>query len=458
MQFSLFGKRPLFPDSVLNRMRLEWRQDAVAGFDAAAKAIQHFNHSLRSTKGRGKETALEQAFNHAFFVELLGYQLFPGVDGRWTAWPKPPTSTTGLEGEPDLLLGITGEDGFETLAVVELKRPGTLLDAPQPSYDNQSPVEQAFGYAQAIPTCRWVLVSDMRFVRLYAIDTMEEYHEFDLQAEPIGDTSQKIDTLHEAYRLLGKSNLATGGIDSSTARLLRSAREVKSAFRDGFYRLYADIRADLLTAVEGWSDGKFDRAQQVLAVQRLLDRLLFIFFCEDHPDRLLRNGLVKEVTENAVRLPGASTVKAYDQLKALFHDLDVGVDTRHWKIPRYNGELFKPHPIVDSLNLSDDLYSKNYTWKSTTGEQRKVVNGVYGLHVFDFWRELDRDLLGNLFERSVGDLEALTHGGRADVRSAFGIFYTASRLARFVASSAVSATLAENTALQEALTSHGFEG
>lgn len=451
MQFSLFGKRPLFPDSVLNRIKLEWRREAIAGFDAASKEIGNFSQSLRKAKGRGKETALEQAFNHAFFVDLLGYQLFPGADGSWTAWPKPPSSVTGLDGEPDLLLGTMGADGFEILTVVELKRPGVILDAPQPSYDNRSPVEQAFDYAQAIPTCRWVIVSDMRFVRLYAIDTADEYHEIDLQAEPAMDSSDKMDSLHEAYRLLGQDNLTTGGVDSATSRLLNSARDVKSAFRDGFYKLYADIRADLLKAVETWSGGRFDRVQEVLAVQRLLDRLLFIFFCEDHPDRLLRNGLVRQVTENAVQLPGASTVKAYDQVKALFHDLDVGVDTKHWQIPRYNGELFKPHPIVDALSLSDELYSKNYTWTSNVGDQRKVVSGVYGLHVFDFWRELDRDLLGNLFERSVGDLETLAHGGRADVRSAFGIFYTASRLARFVASSAVAATLAENPALQEAL-------
>lgn len=457
-QFSLFGKRPLFPDAVLDRVKAEWRREAIPAFDAISKAMKDFSQSLRGAKGRAKETALEQAFNNAFFVDLLGYQLFPGIDRSWTAWPKPPSSATGLDGEPDLLLGTMGTEGFETLAVVELKRLGALLDAPQPSYGNRSPVEQAFGYAQNLPTCRWVIVSDMRFVRLYSIDTAEEYHEIDLWLVPHekNDPLNRMETLHEAYRLLSQNYLTLGGTDSATGRLLNSARDAKSAFRDGFYKLYADIRADLLKAVETWSEGKFDRAQQVLAVQRLLDRLLFVFFCEDHPDRLLRNGLVRQVTENAVQSPGASTTKAYDQIKSLFHDLDVGVDTRHWQIPRYNGELFKPHPIIDSLSLSDDLYSKRYTWASPTGE-KKVVGGVYGLHVFDFWRELDRDLLGNLFERSVGDLEVLAHGGRSDVRSAFGIFYTASRLARFVASSAISAMLAENSSLDSALARAGSD-
>jgi hypothetical protein len=432
-------------------MRTEWSRSPIPGFERLSKAVRDFSGALRSARTRGKETALEQAFNTAFFVDLLGYRLFPGSEEVWTAWPKPPTSATGLQGEPDLLLGMPTSAGFQTLAVVELKRPGVVLDAPQPSYGNRSPVEQAFDYAQAISTCRWVIVSDMRLVRLYGIDTMEEYHEIDLQlSTQLGDGSERVDALHEATRLLSYDHLIENGLDSATSRLLNSARDVQSSFRDAFYQLYSEIRADLLAAISNWSAGRFSRVEEVLATQRLLDRLLFIFFCEDHPDRLLTNGLVKEVTENAVRLPGPSTTKAYDQLKVLFHDLDVGVNTRTWQIPRYNGELFKQHHVVDALSLSDDLSSKNYTWSSRGGE-RRVVHGAYGLHVFDFWRELDRDLLGNLFERSVDDLSALVHGGRPDVRAAFGIFYTASRLARFVANSAVSATLAENESMSSAL-------
>src|SRR5205823_6357346 len=59
---------------------------------------------------------------------------------------------------------------FDAIAIVELKRPGTPLDAPQVSYDNRTPVEQAFGYAQQLPACQWVIVTDMKLMRLYSID------------------------------------------------------------------------------------------------------------------------------------------------------------------------------------------------------------------------------------------------------------------------------------------------
>jgi SAM-dependent methyltransferase len=63
-----------------------------------------------------------------------------------------------------------------------------------------------------------------------------------------------------------------------------------------------------------------------------------------------------------------------------------------------------------------------------------------------------------LFERSIGDLEALVHGGRPDARRAFGIFYTASRLARFVAASAVTAMLDEDTELNSTILRISTEG
>ena len=117
----------------------------------------------------------------------------------WTAWPKPPVSVTGLHGEPELILGKFGNQQAPiTLAVVELKSPGTSLDAPQPSYRNRTPIEQAFDYAHSLPSCRWVVVTDMRLMRLYAIDTQDEYHELILAT----DANSQRDPLHEAYRLL----------------------------------------------------------------------------------------------------------------------------------------------------------------------------------------------------------------------------------------------------------------
>ena len=159
MQFSLFGARPLFDPQTLGRRTREWRDDPIPSLQEKARSIVEFSKEVQRITGnsrsraRVKETELEQGFNRAFFVELLGYKIFPGQDESWTAWPKPKSADTGLSGEPDLLLGQRGRDAFETAAVVELQRPGTPLDGPQPSYHGRSPVEQAFDYASSLPAC-----------------------------------------------------------------------------------------------------------------------------------------------------------------------------------------------------------------------------------------------------------------------------------------------------------------
>ena len=454
MQFSLFDKRPLFDKVTLERRRSEWRTAAIEGLSVASRALEAFVREVRvKRRGTSKETALEQAFNAAFFVELLGYTLYPGAEGAWTAWPKPPSAATRLVGEPDVILGSVTPDGFDINAVVELKKPDASLDAPQASYGNRTPVEQAFGYARKLTNCRWVIVSNMRLVRLYSIETPDAYHEIDLWSDGVDGLAPAT----EAYQLLSYANLVEHGFDSGTARLLATAQTEQASFRDGFYTLYSQIRADLLDALEAWSDGSHSREELVSGVQRLLDRLLFIYFCEDHPDRLLRNDLVKGVVTRAVQQPGSSETKAFDALKQLFRDLDVGAQTEFWQVPRYNGEeLFKPHGLVDMAELPDSLHAKRFVWMSPTNvKSKRTVEGVYGLHIFDFWRELDRDLLGNLFERSLGDLTALSHGGRPDARAAFGVFYTAGRLAHFAAQSAVHAMLDADVELTALLSSIG---
>ena len=98
-------------------------------------------------------------------------------------------------------------------------------------------------------------------------------------------------------------------------------------------------------------------------------------------------------------------------------------------------------PMLDNLELNDELATRVYA----TPSKRVVV--VWGLHVFNYWTELDRDLLGNIFEKSIGDVTAIAAGGRPDARAAFGVFYTASRIANFVSQSVVGQCLSERVDL-----------
>jgi len=93
--------------------------------------------------------------------------------------------------------------------------------------------------------------------------------------------------------------------------------------------------------------------------------LLFIFFCEDHPDRLLNHDLVKGVVERAVLMPGRSHTKAYDALKQLFHDLDTGVEAGAW---RY-------HAITANFSRH------TYYWIALSSQTHCIPDVIFGNHL-----------------------------------------------------------------------------
>ena len=92
-----------------------------------------------------------------------------------------------------------------------------------------------------------------------------------------------------------------------------------------------------------------DRA--IETAQRLLDRILFIAFAEKRgllPDRNLLERTA------FVQIPGLSRWQAF---QLLFRSIDRGDALNN--IPWYNGNLFKPDPILDDLGFA--LYGRKWT-------------------------------------------------------------------------------------------------
>ena len=84
-------------------------------------------------------------------------------------------------GSVDLALGHFDAKSRRVLAPFELKGPKTRdLDAIMPGRA-KSPVQQAWDYATDLPGSRWVLVSNLIEVRLYAVGHgRSTYERFDL--------------------------------------------------------------------------------------------------------------------------------------------------------------------------------------------------------------------------------------------------------------------------------------
>jgi hypothetical protein len=454
-QLSFLSRGLLFEPQAQNQYVTDMRATGVPQEAMRAKALREWVEALAAAgrvNSKAKETSLEQLFNQKVLGEVLGYSLYPG--GQATAWPKAPTSATEISGEPDVLLGsfVPGEEPA-FLASLELKTPGTDLDAPQAGRKPPlSPVQQAFAYGEQILGVRWVLVSDMQIIRLYSVESPYESISFDLRRCAPGDLPTP--AFREMYWFLSRQCLIDDGKDSPVSRLLAKSISRQLEIRDSFYEVYYRIRLDLMGAIEDASKllpAPPSKPEVLRATQRLLDRMVFLCYCEDNPDRLIPADTIETFTEAARKRPGPSTSKVYEDLKALFREVDVGSPASNAvHLPGYNGELFKPDPIIDEIELPDALHDKRYTFETHEGE--RFVQGVWGMHAFDFWRELNEHLLGHIFEQSLSDIQSLATGepasqGRMDERKQHGIYYTSQLLSDYLANESLHALLRETDAM-----------
>ncbi|MDO8500761.1 MAG: N-6 DNA methylase [Gemmatimonadaceae bacterium] len=450
-QFSLFGagsgKGLLFGTGVLSQYLDDHKATVIPDEERRLAQLSGWLSALGQT--RAKEASLEQRFLQDVFCGVLGYRLYPSHDQVASLYPKPPSEVTHIQRTPDGMLGAFSSEEVLFSAALELKTPGTELDMPQARVSNETPIEQAFFYGESILGVRWVLVSDMQVIRLYSVDSRTEYEEFDLR-KCVSEEQAASSTFRRLYFLLHHDFLigTTEGI-APVDSLYDKTTERQLAIRDSFYEAYYRIRADLYDGLRLASAqlAPVPSHQELLeATQRLLDRLLFIYYCEDHPQALIPQGTVKRATTAARQMAGPSPFKVYDQLKYLFHEVDKGSPlTSGLRLSAYNGELFKDHRIIDHVDLPDTLHDKRYII-DLDGFPR-IIFGVWGLHEFDFWKELNEHLLGHIFEESLSDLERLgspnqqSAAEKINERKANGIYYTAYVLSDFLSRGAIHSLL-----------------
>src|SRR6185437_9085217 len=112
---------------------------------------------------RQNESQVEQEFNRLVLRAVLGYRA-PAAGTVGTMHFKHAIAS----GIVDVALGRFGADNDEVVAPFELKGPKVRLDRIIPGRA-KTPVQQAWEYAMDAPGASWVLVSDMKELRLYAV-------------------------------------------------------------------------------------------------------------------------------------------------------------------------------------------------------------------------------------------------------------------------------------------------
>jgi type I restriction-modification system DNA methylase subunit len=163
--------------------------------------------------------------------------------------------------------------------------------------------------------------------------------------------------------------------------------------------------------------------------QKLLDRFLFILFAEDR--LLLPPNSVREILKQWEQLKELDNyVPLYDRFKKYFGYLNVGHTGKHYEIFAYNGGLFSPDEILESIAIDDTI----------------LHDGTKTLSNYDFETDVDVNILGHIFEHSLTEIEELQAqlDGKAlekktTKRKKDGVFYTPRYITKYIVENTVGA-------------------
>ena len=166
--------------------------------------------------------------------------------------------------------------------------------------------------------------------------------------------------------------------------------------------------------------------------QKLLDRLLFIFFAEDCG--LLPPNSMVQIIDQWEKLKEMDEYRPfYDRVKKYFGYMNTGFQGKKYEIFAYNGGLFKPDEVLDNIKISDDL----------------LVEHTRKLSEYDFESDVDVNILGHIFENSLSEIEEVTqqiNSGSApqtSKRKQDGVFYTPQYITKYIVENTVGRLCAE---------------
>ena len=425
--------KPLFRPDVLRR--------EVAGFElpehveALRPKLAHWAELMRSKRADSfKEQELLPDFLTDFLCELLGYTRPADGSEVYTLSREKHVQVDGKFA--DAVLGRFGAGVEQPVVALEGKSPKDPLDRPYAGR-RMSAVDQAYRYAINLP-CDWIVVTSMRETRLYHKGSDQHTYE---RFETVR-LSEDDALLKRFVFLLGaqRVTLKIGGCHLYA--LLEASDTIERELTKDFYVRYSDMRRAAFKQLR-LGNPEVSPNEALRCTQKLLDRILFCAFCEDR--HLLPAETIKQAFEHT---DPYNPRPIWDNFRGLFRSIDQG--NAGLNIPAYNGGLFAPDPVLDSLNVPDEVcgYFRDvgdYDYRPAHEVAMEKESETAGLMV-------DVDILGHIFEQSITDLERLRNDldGQTEPadtkktksrRKTEGAFYTPAFITRYIIQQALGGVL-----------------
>lgn len=484
-------------------LRSVWAGEFEAYVDSGEDA--DLRERLERWTGRANlsETEAEAAFINVFFEQTWGY-IHSGTAGGEAAYSLrqrftvPGGAARGGTGIADAALGFFIPDRDQQIPQVlcEFKDIRSALDAPQPrKNDNRSPVAQGLGYLSAarrgifgtepiLPL--WAIVTDMNEFRLYWADRGDrQYLGFVIRPANLfqgpsllADTEAACFDRFLFYRLFHRDTLTVQG-ESGRPALLTLIGQQRFRQRELETTFYAEYRAYrehlyqelLIHNSEGTDRFPGTRGRLVRLAQKILDRCIFVFFCEDmgralsFPPQLLRNFLVHHSSDDYFD-PNGTDIWA--RLLRLFRAMNDGSAFGDNRINAFNGGLFADDAVLERLHLPNRVFCERGQGQNDASLHRNKLTLLYLSAAYNYaagWsdglagaaepagqdqRSLGLYTLGRIFEQSITELEILEADAderpsinRESKRKRDGVYYTPEWVVERIVSEALGSRLAD---------------
>jgi len=414
----------LFQKSVVNKYLKQQDSDVVA--KAYKKFVKYFhNPTIQQNIRERKEEQFQEGFLIELFVNVLDYTLAPNPKFNLTTELK---NEKGAKKADGAILS-RGHDPLAkpfALGVIELKSTKTK--------DLEKVRQQAFDYKAHQTGCVYVITSNFEKIRFY-INNAVEFEEFDL----FTINQERFELL---YLCLAKDNL----LANVPLKIKEASIQEEEKITKKFYADYSLFKRELFRDLvklniknevfrTELSNEDSERANKNIKhhlfkkSQKLIDRFLFIFFAEDRG--LLPPNSTLKILEQWDKLKDLDAyAPLYNRYKLYFNYLDTGRKGtgKSAEIFAYNGGLFKPDAILDSLLISDNLLFKH----------------TAALSNYDFESQVDVNILGHIFENSLNEIESVNseiEGTDFDKqktkRKKDGVFYTPKYITKYIVDNTV---------------------
>jgi type I restriction-modification system DNA methylase subunit/REP element-mobilizing transposase RayT len=364
------------------------------------------NTEIQQNILQSKEEQFQEGFLRELFVKVLGYTLNPSPDYNLITELKNETNTKKADGA--ILL-----DG-NVIGVIELKDHKTT---------DLSKIEaQAFGYKNQHVGARLVIISNFEKLRLY-IDNAVDYSEWNL-------FSLTEDDFRELYLCLAWPQVKAGiALQMKTESVSAEDQITKALYND-----YSEFKRVLFADIVEHNP-QYDKLLLFKKTQKLLDRLLFIFFAEDCG--LLPPNSMVQIIDQWEKLNDLDEYQPfYNRVKKYFGYMNTGFKGKKYEIFAYNGGLFKPDDVLDNITITDTL----------------LVEHTKRLSEYDFESEVDVNILGHIFENSLSEIDEITQqinsgtSPQTSKRKQDGVFYTPQYITKYIVENTVGRLCAEKKA------------